>query len=117
MTRSRFNDRCAAASPAYRRTQVVTIGPPAAVFYLKNRDQLFPAARLVIGGLDDRFVQKSALREGDIVVANHWDTKEPLENILRVLPDTQTVAVGSWSLDRGAVLAQRPPSRVRAIRE
>ena len=72
---------------------VVTIGPPAAVFYLKNRDQLFPAARLVIGGLDDRFVQKSALREGDIVVANHWDTKEPIENILRVLPDTQTVAV------------------------
>ncbi len=37
---------------------VVTIGPPAAAFYLQNREKLFPGTPLVISALDERFVHK-----------------------------------------------------------
>jgi hypothetical protein len=50
---------------------VVTIGPPAAAFYLQNRDKIFPETPLVIAGLDERLARKSALRAGDAVVAIH----------------------------------------------
>jgi ABC-type uncharacterized transport system substrate-binding protein len=33
---------------------VVTIGPPAAAFYLQNGDKMFPDTPLVIAGLDER---------------------------------------------------------------
>ncbi len=81
---------------------VVTIGPPAAGFYLKNRDKLFPGTPVVISALDERFVHKSALRAGDSAVAIHQDLPRLVDNILRVLPDTQTIAVvlGDSPLER-----------------
>jgi signal transduction histidine kinase len=81
---------------------VVTIGPPAAAFYLQNRDIVFPGTPLVIAALDERLVQKSALRGGDAVVAIHQHLPGLIENILRVLPDTQTIAVviGDTPLER-----------------
>jgi len=81
---------------------VVTIGPPAAAFYLKNRDQVFPATPLVISALDERLVQKSALRDGDTVVAIHQHLAGLIDNILRVLPDTRRIAVvlGGSSMER-----------------
>ena len=81
---------------------VVTIGPPAAGFYLKNRDKVFPGTPVVISALDERFVHKSALRAGDSVVAVHQDLPRLVDNILRVLPDTQTIAIvlGDSPLER-----------------
>ena len=81
---------------------VVTIGPPAAAFYLQNRDKVFPGAPLVISALDERFVHKSALRAGDAVVAVHQHLPGLIDNILRVLPDTQTIVVvlGDTPLER-----------------
>jgi signal transduction histidine kinase len=81
---------------------VVTIGPPAAALYLQDRDKLFPAARLVIAALDERLVRKSALRAGDMVVAIHQDLFRLVDNILRVLPETQTIAIvlGATPLER-----------------
>ena len=81
---------------------VVTIGPPAAAFYLKNRDKVFPGTPVVISALDERFVHKSALRAGDAVVAIHQHLPGLVDNILRVLPDTQTIAVviGDSPLER-----------------
>ncbi len=81
---------------------VVTIGPPAAAFYLKNRDKVFPGTPVVISALDERFVQKSALRAGDSAVAIHQYLPGLVDNILRVLPDTQTIAVvlGDSALER-----------------
>jgi signal transduction histidine kinase len=81
---------------------VVTVGPPAAGFYLKNRDKVFPGTPVVISALDERFVHKSALRAGDSVVAIQQHLPRLVDNILRLLPDTQTIAVvlGDSPLER-----------------
>jgi signal transduction histidine kinase len=81
---------------------VVTMGPPAAAFYPQNRDKVFPATPLVITGVDERFVLKSALRAGDAAVASHQSLPGVVENILRVLPDTQRIVVvlGDSPLER-----------------
>jgi signal transduction histidine kinase len=81
---------------------VVTIGPPAAAFYVKYRDQLFPGTPLAITALDQRLVPKSTLRAGDTVVADDFELPRMVDNILRVLPDTKTIAVviGDSPLER-----------------
>jgi signal transduction histidine kinase len=81
---------------------VVTMGPPAAAFYPQNRDKVFPATPLVITGVDERFVLKSALRAGDAAVASHQSLPGVVDNILRVLPDTQRIALvlGNSPLER-----------------
>jgi signal transduction histidine kinase len=81
---------------------VITVGPPAAAFYPQNRDKVFPATPLVLAGLDERFIPKSALRDGDAAVANHQNVPGFVGNILRVLPDTQTIEVvlGDTPLER-----------------
>ena len=81
---------------------VVTIGPPAAAFYPQNRGRLFPGAPLVIAGLDERFVLKSELRTGDAAVVSHQSLPGVIDNILRILPDTQNIAVviGDTPLER-----------------
>jgi signal transduction histidine kinase len=81
---------------------VITVGPPAAAFYPQNRDKVFPATPLVLAGLDERFIPKSALRDGDAAVANHQNVPGFIGNILRVLPDTQTIEVvlGDTPLER-----------------
>jgi signal transduction histidine kinase len=81
---------------------VVTIGPPAAAFYVKYRDQLFPGTPLAITALDQRLVPKFTLRAGDTVVADDFELPKMVDNILRVLPDTQTIAVviGDSPLER-----------------
>jgi signal transduction histidine kinase len=94
-----FLRRRFAASPP---DVVVTIAPPAAAFFAQNRDKVFPGTPLVIALLDERFVRKSALRAGDAVVAIRLDLPALVKNILRVLPDTQTIAVvlGDSPLER-----------------
>jgi signal transduction histidine kinase len=81
---------------------VITIGPPAASVYPLNRDNVFPGTPLVLAGLDARFIPRSALRDGDAAVANHQNVPGLVGNILRVLPDTQTIEVvlGDTPLER-----------------
>jgi signal transduction histidine kinase len=81
---------------------VVTIGPPAATFYLNNRDKLFPATPVVLATIDQRLVPRELLRAGDAVVASHHNPPVLVENILRVLPETQriVVVIGSSPLER-----------------
>jgi signal transduction histidine kinase len=81
---------------------VITVGPPAAAFYPQNRDKVFPRTPLVIAALDERFIPRSALRDGDAVVANHQNVPGLVANILQILPDTQTIAVvlGDTPLER-----------------
>jgi signal transduction histidine kinase len=81
---------------------VITIGPPAASVYPQNRDKVFPGTPLVLAGLDARFIPRSALRDGDAAVANHQNVPGLVGNILRVLPDTQTIEVvlGDTPLER-----------------
>ena len=81
---------------------VVTIGPPASRFYLQHRADLFPASRLVIGALDERFVQQIAISSTDAVVAGKVDLPRLIDNILQLLPETETIAVviGASNLER-----------------
>jgi signal transduction histidine kinase len=81
---------------------VVTIAPPAAAFYLQNRDSLFPGTPMVMAAIDERLVSKSALRAGDTVVASHHNLPALVDNILRVLPETQRIVVvlGDSPLER-----------------
>jgi signal transduction histidine kinase len=82
---------------------VVTFGPPAADFYIRNRDIVFPkGVPAVLAALDPRFVPKSALRAGDALVGVRQDLPGFVANILQVLPDTQRIAVviGDSPLER-----------------
>ena len=81
---------------------VVTIGPPAARLYARHRAELFPGAPLVMGALDQRFVQQVTLSPTDAVVAGKVDLPGLVENILQLLPETQTIAVvvGASELER-----------------
>ena len=72
---------------------VVTIGPPAARFYLARRDQLFPSIPLVMAALDERLARGAVLRANDAAVIGKVDLPRLFENIFQLLPDTTTVAV------------------------
>ncbi len=81
---------------------IVTIGPPAAGFYLKHREELFPGTPLVIAALDERLVRRLPVGPNDAVVAAKVDLPGVIENMLRLLPKTQLIAIvtGSSDLER-----------------
>lgn len=81
---------------------VVTIGLPAARFYLAHRDRLFPTVPLVMAALEERRARGAPLRPTDVVVVGKVDLPRLFENIFQLLPDTTTVAVviGSSNLEQ-----------------
>jgi signal transduction histidine kinase len=81
---------------------VVTIAPPAAAFYLQNRDTVFRGTPAVLAAIDERLVPRSLLRPGDAVVASHHNPTALVDNILRLLPETKTIVVvlGASPLER-----------------
>jgi signal transduction histidine kinase len=72
---------------------IVSIGAPAAAFVQRHRRQLFPTTPMLFAVVDQRRVQFSVLTANDAVVAVSIDYFSAIENILRVLPDTNHVAV------------------------
>jgi ABC-type uncharacterized transport system substrate-binding protein len=72
---------------------IVSIGAPAAGFVQRHRQQLFPAAPMLLTVVDQRRVRYSNLTANDAVVAVAISYRHAFENILRVLPDTKHVAV------------------------
>ncbi len=82
---------------------VVTIGPPAARFYLGHREELFGRVPMVMGALDERLLRGNyVLLPGDAVVAGRVELPRLVENILQLLPTTRTIAVvgGASELER-----------------
>jgi len=81
---------------------IISLGAPAAGFVQRHREQLFPITPMVLTAVERRRVQYSSLSENDVVVALVHDYPAVFENILRVLPDTKTVAVvnGKSSLEQ-----------------
>jgi len=97
---------------------VVTIGPQAARFYVGHRSQLFPEAPLVVGALDERLARGAVLLPNDAAVAGKLDFPFLVENILRILPDTRTIAVviGASDMERfwlGQLQADLAPFKSR----
>src|SRR5437868_12032432 len=72
---------------------IVAMGAPAADFIQRHRQQLFPTTPMVFTAVEQRRVQSEKLTENDTVVAVAHDFPAALDNILRVLPLTQTIAV------------------------
>ncbi len=81
---------------------IVTIGAPAAFFVQKYRDRLFPNTSVVIGAVEQRALNYSALTSNDAPVTVTLDFTKWIENILQVLPDTKHIAwaVGASPLER-----------------
>src|SRR5262245_61066174 len=79
---------------------IVSIGAPAAAFVQRHRSELFSSTPMVFTAVDERRV--SALSEHDAIVAVRIDYRRAIENILRVLPDTEkvTVVVGTSPVEQ-----------------
>jgi signal transduction histidine kinase len=89
----RFVEYLRALFTDHRLDLIVSIGAPAAGFVQRYRQQLFSTIPMVLTVVDQRRVQYSDLTANDAVVAVTIDYFRAFENILRVLPDTKTVAV------------------------
>ena len=74
---------------------IVSFGAPAVAFVQRYRQQLFATTPMVFTAVEQRRVQYSILTPNDTVVAVAHSFPAIFENILRVLPDTTTVAVVS----------------------
>src|SRR6478735_5229220 len=72
---------------------IVTLGGPAARFIQRHRAGLFPTTPMLLAAVEVRLVDPSMLSEQDAVTAVRFDQVAAVENILRLLPDTKTVAI------------------------
>jgi hypothetical protein len=88
-----FVDYLRALFAKQRLDLIVSIGAPAAAFVQRHRQQLFATTPMLFTVVDQRRVQFSVLTENDAVVAVSINYFAAIENILRVLPDTNRVAV------------------------
>ena len=81
---------------------IVSVAGPAAQFLVRWRDAIFPGVPLMMTAVDTRVVPRAALRSGDAVVATRIDVRRIFDALLRLLPDTATIAVvlGTTPLER-----------------
>jgi signal transduction histidine kinase/ABC-type uncharacterized transport system substrate-binding protein len=70
---------------------VITIGSPAARFFQRYREGLFPSVSAVHTGLDQQRVP--TLTANDVAVAVANDVRSSVENILRLLPETTNIVI------------------------
>ncbi len=73
---------------------VVPIGSPACIFVANHRDRLFPAATPIIyAGMDQRRLPVEALKHNATFVGESFDVPGLVEDILRIAPETNHIAV------------------------
>ena len=72
---------------------IVTLVSPAARFIQRHRRDLFPSTPVIFAALDARAIKDATLTATDTMVAVSTDQRAMIENILRTLPGTTTVAV------------------------
>jgi signal transduction histidine kinase len=88
-----FVDYLDALYPEHPFDLIVAIAAPAANFVQRHRQRLFPKTPMIITAVENRRVQYDKLTEGDTVVATAIDAHAIVDNILRVLPLTKTIAI------------------------
>ena len=66
---------------------------PAARFIQRHRRDLFPSTPVIFAALDARAIKDATLTANDTMVAVSIDLNAVIENILRTLPNTTTLAV------------------------
>ena len=72
---------------------IVTMVSPAARFIQRHRRDLFPSTPVIFAALDARAIKDATLTANDTMVAVSIDLNAIIENILRTLPNTTTLAV------------------------
>ncbi len=72
---------------------IVTLVSPAARFIQRHRRDLFPSTPVIFAALDARAIKDATLTANDTTVAVSTDISAFIENILRTLPNTTTLAV------------------------
>ena len=72
---------------------MVAMVGPAARFTQSHRQDLFPSTPVLFAALDARVIKEEALTANDAMVAVSLDLHAVIENILRTLPCTTTIAV------------------------
>ena len=72
---------------------IVALGAPAARFVQQHRADLFPTTPMLLAAVEVRRVEQSMLSEQDAVVGVRYDQVALVENILRLLPETKTIAM------------------------
>jgi PAS domain S-box-containing protein len=81
---------------------IVALNGPAVVFAQEYRQQLFPTAPLLMGGVDRRFVRDATLTANDTAIPVSFNPPQTIEQILRLRPQTTHVFVvlGASELER-----------------
>src|SRR5947209_7705483 len=97
-----FADYLEALFSNHRLDLVVSLGAPAASFFHRHRQRLFPATPMLMAAVEQRRVPWANLTANDTVVPVAVDLRGVVETILRVLPETTNVAVviGDSPLER-----------------
>jgi signal transduction histidine kinase len=72
---------------------IVSSARPAAQFLLRYRDAIFPGVPLMMTAVDVRVAPRDALRPGDALVATQLDLPRTFDELLRLRPDTTTIAI------------------------
>ena len=72
---------------------IITLVSPAARFIQRRRRDLFPSTPAIFAALGARAIKDATLTANDTTVAVSTDQRAMVENILRTLPGTTTVAV------------------------
>jgi signal transduction histidine kinase len=72
---------------------IICLGAPAADFVQRHRSELFPATPMLLASVEHRRIRSERLTENDAVVAVAHDFPAIFDNILRLLPETETIAV------------------------
>ena len=72
---------------------IITMVSPAARFIQRHRRDLFPSTPVIFAALDARAIKDATLTANDTMVAVSIDLTAVIENILRTLPNTTTLAV------------------------
>ena len=85
--------RIRSAFASDRPDLVITVGGPAATFAQQFRREIFPAAPMLIAGVDRRFVEKGTFTDNETTVATDHDPALMIDEIVRLLPDTRSVMV------------------------
>ncbi len=72
---------------------IVALGAPAARFVQQHRADLYPKTPMLLAAVEVRRVEPSMLSEQDAVAGVRYDEVAAMENILRLLPETKSIAI------------------------
>ena len=72
---------------------IVAFGAPGARFVQRHRADLYPTTPMLLAAVEVRRVDQSMLSEQDAVAGVRYRSCRSFENILRLLPETKTIAM------------------------